>query len=41
MASLKVHILRCTSFRVAAAYEKVGITPRNSCALSLELFLTP
>ena len=41
MASSKVHILRCTSCRVVATYEKVGLSPRNSCALPLKLFETP
>ena len=30
---------RCASSRVVAAYAKVGRTPRELCALPLELFM--
>jgi len=40
-ASEKVHMLRCASSFVTAAYEKVRLIPQESRALSLELFAKP
>ncbi|OPY86863.1 MAG: hypothetical protein A4E71_01344 [Smithella sp. PtaU1.Bin162] len=35
----KVHMLRCASSFVVATYEKVGLTPHDSRALPLALFI--
>ena len=40
-ASEKVHMLRCASSFVIAAYTKVRLTPRESRALPLDLFAKP
>jgi hypothetical protein len=37
----KIHMLRCASFPVVAAYTKVRLTPQNPRALPLALFAKP
>jgi hypothetical protein len=40
-ASQKVHLRRCASSFVIAAYVRVRLIPQDSCALHLELFTVP